>query len=397
MNPSRPSFVLVVPWDINGPGGVNQVVANLYREIARAGEFNPIVLVNRWSARRAWETVVNGRRTIYFRLSSPWAARSIWGVLKWLALSPGFFAELARISRRYRVAVYNVHYPSPGFVGLAMLRAIGIYRAPLIASFHGQDLPTSDSMSRIDRALWRLLFRRSKAVVAVSESFADDVRAFVSGAAPVVVIHNGLDIEHVMESTEPGRHPLAQLAGRRYILSVATFEPKKGLDVLIRALALIRRSGNDTALVLVGRVAEAIPSLRALATELDLDDHVFFVEGVPHAQIGPFFERASAFCLPSRAEPFGIVLLEAGAFRLPVVATRVGGIPEIIEDGESGLLVEPEDPDALAAALTRVLRDDELARRLGERLFERVQSEFSWRRSYSEYRQLLRADTSANA
>jgi glycosyltransferase involved in cell wall biosynthesis len=199
-----------------------------------------------------------------------------------------------------------------------------------------------------------------------------------------------------MESTGRGHHPLAQLAGRRYILSVATFEPKKGLDVLIRAFAAMRRSGTDIALVLVGRVEEAATSLRALATELGLDDDVVFVEGLPHSQIGPFFEHASAFCLPSRAEPFGIVLLEAGAFHLPVVATRVGGIPEIIEDGESGLLVEPDDPAALVSALTEVLRDDRLARRLADRLFERVQTEFSWQHSYAEYRRLVRSDGPAN-
>jgi glycosyltransferase involved in cell wall biosynthesis len=392
MKPARPSFVLVVPWDISGPGGVNQVVANLYREIARDGEFDPIVLVNRWTARHAYEAVVNGRRTIYLRLSSPWAARSIWGVLKWLVLSPQFFMELARVSRRYRVAVYNVHYPSPGFVGLAMLKVLGLYRGPLILSFHGLDLPDVDSMNRVDRALWRLLFRRSKAVVAVSTAFGADVTAVVGGAAPVVVIHNGLDVEHLMESSGRGGHPLTQPADRRYILSVATFEQKKGLDVLLRAFALLRQSGNDTALVLVGRVAGAAASLRALATELGLDDHVFFFEGVPHSKIGPYFEHASTFCLPSRAEPFGIVLLEAGAFHIPVVATRVGGIPEIVEDGESGLLVEPDDPAALAGALTSVLRDDELARRLADRLFERVRKEFSWQRSYSEYRQLLSVD-----
>ena len=100
-------------------------------------------------------------------------------------------------------------------------------------------------------------------------------------------------------------------------------------------------------------------------------------------------KQAKTFCLPSRAEPFGIAILEAGAYRLPVVASRVGGIPEIIIDGETGLLVEPDDTRALTAALDRVLSDADLARNLGERLYERVVGDFSWKRAYQQYRTLI--------
>src|SRR5262249_50044646 len=82
-------------------------------------------------------------------------------------------------------------------------------------------------------------------------------------------------------------------------------------------------------------------------------------------------------------------ILEAGAYRLPVVASRVGGIPEIIDDGETGLLVPPDDPRSLAAALNRVLFDADLARGLGERLHRRVVADFSWTRASEKYRTLL--------
>ena len=104
-----------------------------------------------------------------------------------------------------------------------------------------------------------------------------------------------------------------------------------------------------------------------------------------------FLERAKAFCLPSRAEPFGIALLEAGAYRLPVVASRVGGIPEIVIHGESGLLVQPDDVDGLAAALDRVMADPDAARGLGERLHRRVANDFPWKRAYEQYRTLATA------
>ena len=107
---------------------------------------------------------------------------------------------------------------------------------------------------------------------------------------------------------------------------------------------------------------------------------------------------AAVFCLASRAEPFGIVLLEAGAFRCPVVATAVGGIPEILEQEVTARLVPPDDPAALATQLRRSLCEAEGARRLAEALHERVLSEFSWRNAHRAYMRLVaRLDPSIDA
>ena len=391
----RGSFVLVTPWDLGAPGGVNEVVLNLHRQIAQAGEFAPLVLVNKWSARRPIETVVDGRRTIYFRVASPWTDGSWWGLAKWLLVSPLFFADLWRMCRRHRVAVFNVHYPSGGAFTLALARALQLFRGDLVLSFHGLDLADAQRGDRVERRLWRFTFRRSTAVAACSRAFADDVRGFTSGDARVAVVHNGLDIDYFLNSVDRNSEWPTLLGARPFILGVATFERKKGLDVLVRAFADVRRSRPGLALVLVGRRAAATGELRALASELGLDDDVFFFENVPHARVGAFFERAVVFCLPSRAEPFGIVLLEAGAFRLPVVASRVGGVPEILEDGVTGLMVPHDDPASLASALVRVLTDKEFADSAGRKLHERVRADFSWRRAYDAYRALLSAPNGA--
>ncbi len=251
------------------------------------------------------------------------------------------------------------------------------------------DLAELRAAPRVERAAWRLVFRESTAVVACSRAFADEVTA-VTGAETVVV-HNGLDVDRFLQSLDRSEDPIAAVGDRRYVLGVATFERKKGLDVLVRAFADVKRASPGLALVLVGRPAEAAAELRSLTSTLGLDDDVFFFENVPHAQVSRFFDRAAVFCLPSRAEPFGIVLLEAGAFRLPVVATRVGGVPEILDDGQTGLLVPPDDPSSLADALLRALTNDDFARSAGRRLHDRVRADFSWRRAYDAYRSLLSA------
>jgi len=274
-----------------------------------------------------------------------------------------------------------------------------LYRGALILSFHGLDLRDACAAPWIARALWKVLFRFSTAVVACSEAFGRQVADF-AGKWPkrLSAVRNGLDVEYFTTHVDrdgaahDGRPPAA-LTDREYIVSVATLEHKKGHDVLLRAFAKLRRTaaGEGLALVLVGRSDAAEPGLRALTSELGLSRDVFFCTNVPHQQVGVFLERAKAFCLPSRAEPFGIALLEAGAYRLPVVASRVGGIPEIVIDGESGLLVQPDDVDELASALDRLTADPDAARAFGERLHQRVASEFPWRRAYEQYRTLATA------
>lgn len=387
----RPSYVFVIPWDLRLTGGVDQVVFNLYREALSAGEMQPLVMVSKWSAFRPVETVIEGRRTVYVRLWSPWTeSGSIVGLLKWVLTSPVWIFDILSFCRRHRVLAINFHFPSLGVFPFALLRFLRLYRGALVISFHGSDLFDARRAGRIERALWRFVLHSATAIVACSKALAADVTEFAGKSAGCVhAVQNGLNLDYFLSNVERASGLPMDLLNREFILCVATWEWKKGLDILLRAYAEVRRTNAGLALVLIGRAGGAESVLRKLAVELGVANDVLFCESVPHAQVGLYLEHAKAFCLPSRAEPFGIAILEAGAFRLPVVASRVGGIPEIIIDGETGLLVEPDDVKALAAALGRVLRDTDLARDLGERLYRRVAGAFSWRRAYEEYRALV--------
>src|SRR5690606_25667459 len=123
--------------------------------------------------------------------------------------------------------------------------------------------------------------------------------------------------------------------------------------------------------------------------ERGLVGRVHLFPDIPHAQVANFFRAASLFVLPSRQEPFGIVLLEAGAFGLPVVASRVGGIPEILTDGATGRLVAPGDAEELAASMRSVLTDRVTSVEMGERLRRHVFSRFAWTTAYEKYIALL--------
>jgi glycosyltransferase involved in cell wall biosynthesis len=389
---AEPGWVLVVPWDgLWSPGGVNQVVLNLRDQLSREREFRPILMVASWSALWPVERQGAGAPLTFFALRAPWSENgSLLSPLKWLALAPLLLTALMHLVVRRRVAVFNFHYPSLAAFPVALLRWLRLYRGALILSFHGSDLREAERSDRVARMLWKFVLGQATAVVATSRRFAQDVARFAGdGRCPVRTIHNGLDAEHFLRSADPGAPLPAGLAGRDFIVCVANWEHVKGVDVLLRAFHRLPQRSRGLALALIGRPGPVEADLRALSRELGLSDAVFFCGSVPHSHLGGFLRRARALCLPSRSESFGIVLLEAGAFALPVVASRVGGIPEIISDGESGLLVPAEDAEALSAALSRLLEDPELGRRLGDTLRKRVLDAFTWQRAYSEYRLLL--------
>jgi glycosyltransferase involved in cell wall biosynthesis len=155
-------------------------------------------------------------------------------------------------------------------------------------------------------------------------------------------------------------------------LFVGRIDPdQKGLHTLVRAVALLPASPG-LEIRLVGEDWGGTERLRTLAQRLGVSDRLTFVGKLSRAELLNEYVQAQFFVLPSIFEPFGIVLLEAMAAGLPVIASRVGGIPEIVEDGRTGLLVEPGNPGALAEALRHLCRDEVLRKSMGRSAREQV-------------------------
>jgi glycosyltransferase involved in cell wall biosynthesis len=207
--------------------------------------------------------------------------------------------------------------------------------------------------------------------------------AHLRGLEPSAKVHrvyHGLNAEltRLLDAEPPARPDAATLR----ILSVGRFVPKKGFDVLVEACALLRHDGVDLAATIVGEPGEHEETIRRLVDELGLSGVVELAGPMTQQQLRGEYERANAFCLPCRVLSSGDrdgipnVLVEAMACSLPVVTTAVSGIPELVENGANGLLIEPDDPAAVAAALRRLHDDPELSRRLGTAGRETVQHRF---------------------
>jgi glycosyltransferase involved in cell wall biosynthesis len=202
------------------------------------------------------------------------------------------------------------------------------------------------------------------------------------------VIENGVDPQRLRDEVDTLEPLPSGLVGRTFLLTVGAFVWDKGHDVLLEAFRRVASMHPNLLLVMIGRSGPALATLRSTIRELRLDDRVIMLADMPHKDLLRYYRRASLFVLPSRREAFGIVLLEAGVFALPVVATKVGGVPEALGNDECGFLVPPEDPEAMSQAILSLLGDPERAARAGRRLFTRVTTQFSWTSSCARYLQL---------
>ena len=175
----------------------------------------------------------------------------------------------------------------------------------------------------------------------------------------VRVVRCGVDIE-----TFPAPEPAAGDGDLR-ILYVGTLIERKGQPVLLEAFSRLVEGGVGAHLTLVGQGPQR-EELERMAEELGVADRVTFAGGLDHDRVRGELGRADVFCLPSFAEGLPVVLVEAMASGLPVVSTRIAGIPELVEDGEHGFVVRPGRADEMADALARLAADPELRRRMGE-------------------------------
>jgi phosphatidylinositol alpha-1,6-mannosyltransferase len=173
--------------------------------------------------------------------------------------------------------------------------------------------------------------------------------------------------------------------GGAWVLTVARLEAYKGVDMALRAVAQCRSDGVDVNYLVVG-TGKKRKEYQRLAEELKIAAHVRFVGNVPEAELPAVFNIANAYvgvsrrADGSRVEGFGVALAEASACGLPVIAGQSGGLAEAVHDGETGLVVNPDDPEAVATALKRLVSDQLFARRLGQAGRKAIETYYNWDR-----------------
>jgi glycosyltransferase involved in cell wall biosynthesis len=283
-------------------------------------------------------------------------------------------AAYVRAFRRHRVEAVLAEYGTTGVFVMDACRQLDL---PLVVHFHGYDASVRSLLDENAEA-YREMFRRAAAIIAVSQAMRRKLVSLGAPPAKVHVIPCGVDCA-AFDRSDPACAPPVLLAVGRFI-------EKKAPHITIEAFSKAHRVVPEARLRMVGD-GPLLDDCRSLAKTLGIADAVAFLGAQSHAVVQEEMRGARCFVQHSveaangDCEGLPVAILEASASGLPVVSTRHAGIPDVVVDGETGFLVDERDADAMAARMIRLLREGQLARKLGEAARRRVQSRFSRQQS----------------
>jgi phosphatidyl-myo-inositol alpha-mannosyltransferase len=333
MSSDQLRIAIVAPYDLSRPGGVNNQIRAQARALRRLGHVARIY-------GPASGRLDDGETSLGRSMSI-----TMFGTESGLGLDPRGIPAVARMLRE-PLDILHVHEP---FTPLMPWTALALARVPVVATFHVHR-EQGHRVYPLAGWLLRPLARKIDRRIAVSPAARRTVEAHFAGRYEIVP--NGID-GSVFNT--PRERPSLFDIGRPHVLYVGRLEPRKGVDILVRAMAAVQRSGSDARLVVVGDGPGREPLAR-LAGELGAD--VRFAGTIRDEQLPAFFQAADIVCSPAlHGESFGIVLLEAMASGRPVVASRIEGYEELVGGRGCARLVPPGDAAALASELGALLTD----------------------------------------
>jgi len=346
-------ILLSCPYDWEAPGGVQVHVRQLAAELRERGHRAIVVAPgSRTSSDEGVRIVGRPMRVPYGGTVAP------------ISFSPGSWRCIRSAMRAFDPDVIHVHEPlTPSTSMLAVLAA----SAPVVATFHAY-LERSRLMELAGPVL-RRVSRRIDAAIAVSDAAASFVRRVAH--VPLEIVPNGVDVRAF---AHPGP-PIEGFPVGRKVLWVNRLDPQKGFEVMVRAFETLASELEDVRLLVVGDGRDRV-AVRSLPQSVR--SRILRLGSLPHSELPRYHAAADVFASPAVGqESFGIVLVEAMAAGVPVVATDIPGYREVVRDGVDGLLVPPNDATALASAIRRVLSEPDLASALASAGRTRAET-FSW-------------------
>ena len=354
-------IALVSPYDLSVPGGVNSHIHHLADHYEALGHDVRLIAPASDLRNLRSNSIVIGRP----------AAIPAGGSIARMSMSPRLATPVRRVLEEERFDVVHVHEPLVSFLPIQFLR---FSNAINVGTFHA----ARDSGARLYTYTRRLLmasFRRLDGKIAVSQAAASLIAPHFPGYYNI--IPNGVEVERF----EAPQEPLPQLDdGMVNILFVGRLEKRKGLRYLMRAYDSVKAARKQTRLVVVGGgTTRQRRAYEQWCHERGLRD-VVFTGYVSDADLPRYHHSAQVFCAPNTGnESQGIILLEAMAAGLPVVATNISGFAGVITHGVDGMLVRPKDSEALAASLIELVDDADRRNEMSQHARERAQH-YSWDR-----------------
>ncbi len=294
----------------------------------------------------------------------------------------GAILRLVRLLRQQKIEILHINSPHAGILGRVAAHLAGVK-----AVVYTEHMPL-ERQNRLAQLGNLLTYPLNDTTVAVSDAVLHSVldRQIIKRGT-YVTIHNGVDLNAIATAgmcQTPLRESLGIAAHHQVVGNVANLYPGKGHQYLLEAARLVLNQCPDVTFVIVGKEKrkEDLERLQELARRLRIQDRVIFTGF--RRDVFQLMATFDVFVLPSLWEGFGIVLLEAMALGKPVVGTDVGGIPEVIDNGLNGFLVEPRNPQQLAEKILELLRNETLRNQMGQNGMQKVRDRFSIQRTVRE-------------
>jgi glycosyltransferase involved in cell wall biosynthesis len=272
-----------------------------------------------------------------------------------------------RLTERLRPDVIHVHYAT----GYGMLARLAAGSAPIVLTVYGSDVLDFPQLGRWQRALLIKNLRNARVITSASRTMADVVSELLP-AANVVVVPFGVD-------TSKFRPRLQTSSAETPVVgTVKAMDPVYGIDTLLRAFSQLPGRGVQRMKLVIGGCGPALSDLRSLSDELGIAGDVTFLGDIPHDEVPRVLSTFTIYAALSRSESFGVAVIEASACGIPVVATRIGGLSEVVREGVTGLLVPPEDSRSAADAIARLLGDPRERSAMGVAGRDFVRKTYEW-------------------
>ncbi|MCC6019382.1 MAG: glycosyltransferase family 4 protein [Candidatus Verstraetearchaeota archaeon] len=365
---------MICPFEFPSLGGAEMLTYELAKSLANSNE----IFILSLSSKSASEQIDFKDKNLH-----------VFPILKYgkFSLIKNFFTVF-KFLVRVRCDVVHAQYVFPSALwGLAGK----ILRIPVVVTSHGVDIQKDKSIGygmRLYRSLAMYIWLTLKLIdihIVVSKSMVKDAIEAGSNPSKIQVVYNGIDTRKAsllgdIETVEKyGIHKEDFV-----ILYLGRLHPKKSLEDLVKAFPRVVQKVPNAKLVIAGKGSEEA-KLKKLVEELKLQGKVIFTGFVSENEKWSLLKRCDVFVLPSIVEAFGIALIEAMACGKPVIATRVGPFPEIIKNGETGILVPAHSPSDLADAIINLAQDPEKRMLIGKKAKEEVENRFDIRKIANDY------------
>lgn len=365
-------LMVVAPYFYPKIGGMENYAWNISKGLKDKYGWEIIVITSNHEEKQDKIETISGIKI--YRLS-------YWFKLSNTPINPYWFFQIKKIIKKEKPDIINAHTPVPF---ISDITALVKNKIPYVLTYQNDLVKDSKLLNTICKAYYFFLgnftLKSSHNIITSSELYAKTSPYLKTHSNKIKVIYPGVNINN-------NRNKKSELINKqkeKTVLFVGQLDKThshKGLDYLIKAILQVSSKIDNVRLLVIGK-GNYIDHYKNLAQKIGVDKKIDFLGFVSDDIISKYYNLSDVVVLPSynEAEGFGMVLIEAGVFKKPVIGTNVGGIGFVIDHNKTGLLVEPKNSEQLANAIIKILMNEELAKQFGENGYEKVINNFTWDR-----------------